>query len=82
MRWSFKSPSVAAGVPQPCGFDPLNFRHPEYGKSIGWETSIGEVFGTLGCSPQMTVTPTNPVNECYGDFTLVIAILRLGSAEA
>ena len=50
MRWSFKSPSVAAGVPQPCGFDPLNFRHPEYGKSIGWETSIGEVFGTLGCT--------------------------------
>jgi len=55
-----------------CGFGSLNFSHPEWDKSIGWETSIEEGFGTLGCSRETAVTPTSQVNEYNRDITTAI----------
>ena len=55
---------LTCAVWKPCGFGAPNLGHSEGDESIGWKTSIGEVFGTFGYS-QPALTPVSQVNECY-----------------
>ncbi len=54
---------AADDVLEPCGLGPLNCGHPEWGESMGWKGSIGEVLGTSGYSREVPLVSTIQVNE-------------------